>query len=319
MKFNNIEISQYISDNPDNEVIKEFERNCQKMLDALESIPEVFQHEKMETLEWANLSIEDPLKANEILKDETERDISFLKIITSFKLYHLFNSIVNFLEKDKDYEAICLLRVLLENICFLKYSLEEVNNICERINTNTKEYLNYHKCCEDLEKLSNRFKKGTKIENLAKNAEGAAIAKSILNAIDFVSKLKGYETIRAKYDILCDFVHPNYFSNSLFGIPTEIKESKEDLKLEKERILLIRGETSLFLKTLPPEFRKLKIRYLGMIISVLDMCISLYLESLKGFDRISVSKLEVSIPIRENLLGLSKEERMKFFNETYLP
>ena len=315
MNFNNEVIRDYILHNSDNKVIKEFKNNCQKMIEALNSIPDFFKNEKMETLEWANLSVEDPKRANNILKEEAEKDIQFLLIVTSFKLYHLFNSIINDLEENKDYEALCLLRVLLENVCFLKYNLEKVKKIVKKINSNTTTYFVYHKHCEDLEKISKKIKKGTKIENVAKEGEGATFAKNILEAVDFVSSLKGYETIGAKYDILSDYTHPNYLSNDFFGVPTEIHGEKEDLFLEKERIILVKGETSLFLKTFPDEFKKLKIKYIGMIISVIDMCISLYLSSKEDFEKIKICNLRSEIPNREYLLSFSKEKRLKMFKE----
>lgn len=314
MKFKDKGIREFIDNNKKWKTIKDFEKNVNEMFTLLESLPKEIEIPKMNTPEWANLSVNDPVKANLILHNETVKDVEFVLLITSFKVYHLFKSIIKNLDENKDYEAICLLRVLLENISFLELNKDKIFRIVNKMNSNTKNYLQYQLTSSKLEEIIKKARKGTKIENVVKKGKGNVFAKNILDSIDFVSKKRGYKTIRSKYDILCDYIHPNYFSNYFFGVPTEINEG--ETCLNKERIVLINGEVELFLRDFPKELSLLKERYLGMIFSIIDMCISLFQKSVKDFNNIKVRKLNAEIPYRNQLLKISEKVRLKMFKES---
>lgn len=313
VKFKNAAIREFINKLPDNKKVAAFEERFTEFLSFLDSLPTEIDVSLMPQPEWFKLSYTDYQKAYDILNKETNKSIEFIYLVSSFKIRSLLITIIGLFEERKYYEAVSLMRTLMEVNCFSNHLLDLISDLVKKLNVSKMDYLEYNKINAEIEELTIMAKRGTRIKKLVEK-DSFVDTKNILDAIDSVSKKEKYRTARAKYNILCEYVHPNAFSNFMFGIPTSVEEDEKTREYLDEKIIIIPGETTKFFREMPEEWSGIIVLYFGILISTLLLNFELFKETVDGFKKLSADKLEAKPPHFDRINKLNENDRNKMLD-----
>ncbi|MDD3175337.1 MAG: hypothetical protein PHU51_02575 [Candidatus Nanoarchaeia archaeon] len=310
IEINNTAIKNYfIEVHKSNEGYIEFVNKLSEFDCFLNSLPTEINNAMMPIEEWQLLSMTNFDKAYEIVRNEANTNINFSWILSSFKLRQLFKSIIHLLNESHYYALVSLLRTFLEVVSYNAFMCDKINELVIQLNNSTNNYFQYCELNTDLENLVKKSRKGTKITKLLEEGESFVENTNILTTLDKISKKEKYKTLRDKYDLLSEIVHPNVMSNFIFGLPTKLNDPKEDKTFEKERIILMKGEMEQYYYEMPEPYSLQISMYFGTILSVLNLSIDLYYETLDKFKQINVLKLEAKLPYYDLLEKLDETKR----------
>lgn len=290
--FTNATINSMINDlYSENPEAVGFEENYDKFHTFLNTLPKEISLERMSKKDWKVLSLKDYTKAFSQLQIETNDTLKFVWVISSFKVNKLFDVILDLFNEGNFFPTFSLIRTLTEVTCFCNYTLSRCKPFVGEMNLNKDYYEKYMNAHIQLEGVLQEGLRGTKIDILKKEYNDAVEAKQILTAVDFISKKNKYESMRAYYDILCEYVHPNLFSNDVFGVVTQTYPEREPKLYSKERLLIVHGETEKFFLNAPKQEKWQIARYLGNLIKVLDLNMKLFEETVVEFRNVNVELL----------------------------
>lgn len=273
----------------------EFEDKCNNFYNLLVSVPENFDFERMPRNEFESILLSDGHAANKIVCDEMNKTFAFMKIVTSYKCYSLFNCIIGLINNGDIYPSLSLLRTLTEVCCFFNYSVGKLPPLVTNINGSIYNFLIYHSTSDTIEQVTSTYIGGSKIESMVQRSAGVVEADNVLNSINSVSKKPKYLHMRANYDILCEYAHPNKFSNDFFAVITKLYD-KESKILEKEGIMLIQGEADMYYRdtsTLTASI--MTVRHMGTIVQVLRDNMELFEEAFHTLEGLKVEELKQSL------------------------
>lgn len=261
---------------------KNFEKKCDDFLVFLDSLPKEADVTALSLKEWEVLFIENNKKAAEEFNKELNQNIKAVWIVSSFKIYRLLNAIISLFEKEDFYSAIPLIRTLVETTCFCNHRLSEINLIVNEANKKTYNFMEFSQYTLVLEDLLLTSSKGTKVPLLLKEGTDTIKAERISDSINYVSKKEKYNILKKNYGLLCDYVHPNMLSNEIFSVVT--KYYKEKIKeFISEGIIMIPGETDKYYRDAPKDAFIQNLRFLGMFIKTITLCIDLFRETIEKF------------------------------------
>jgi len=289
--------------------VTNFEKKCSDFFIFLDSLPKEVDVTALSVEDWMFLRFENYNKACEKFNKELNQNIKFVWVISSFKMQRLLESILALFEKEDFYSAITLIRTLVEVSCFCNHHLSEIGPIVTEANKNTNNFLRYNKLTEKLESILQVSKKSTRVEIMLKEAADTTEALGISSSVNWVSRKKKYENLKINYNLLCDFVHPNYLSNSIFGVPTRFYENKKEKVFKKEKMIFLPGEIDKYSKNAAKKNPILYLMYFGLLVSSIEMCIDLFKETFEEFKNLNINISYVKPPDFDKLLKLSKDER----------
>jgi len=312
-KFSNPNL-RYIFDKfyKDHPEASKFEKTCDDFLLFLEALPKEADVTALSLKEYQTLLLEDHRKATEEFNKELNQNIKAIWIISSFKIYRLLNAILSLFEKEDFYSAITLIRTLVETTCFCNHRLSEISLIVKEANKNTHDFMEFSQYTAVLEDLLQVSRKGTKISVFLKEGTDTIEAERISDSIKYVSKQEKYNTLKRNYGLLCDFVHPNMLSNEIFGIPTRLYK-KDDKEFIPEGIIMVRGEVDKYYRDIPKDAFILHVRFLGMLIKTIILCIDLFKETFEKYKDLHIEKCYN--PVFDLINNMPEKERNKLKKE----
>ena len=297
------------------EQIKNFERKVSAFNTFVNSLPQKFELKQMSLEEWSKLSITDYKKADLQLQKEINEFIDFIWLIGSFKSANLLNAALEALEKDNFYVGMILCRPLIEVSCLTYNSIMKIKPIIDEMNKSTNDRIKYYELDKEREAITSRVYGGTRHKAILQGKADSVRAKSI-NDIEEVSNLEKYSTLKKKYSILSEIVHPDLSSNDLFGMidienidPDKISMNENFVN---QKISFIQNvEVIEYWRKLPEEYLIAHYpRFFGMVISVLDMCMDLIEESIKIGKLIRVDLVLDPNPIGELFYRADKNKQI---------
>ncbi len=220
---------------------EDIEQKCSEFIDFLNTLPKETDIILMPLEEWEKLQFKDFHAAQLQLRNETNKELRFIWVITAFKAHTLFKAILELLDAENYYAAAVLIRTLIEIFCFCRYLLDNCKHLVDEMNQNTDNYDNYYQTHIKLEKFTRCGTEGTRLDAILKEAPDSIKNTSILTAINHVAKISEYSALADLYDIFSDFAHPNKLSHLLFSVPLEI--SDDEIKIvEEHHMSFIKGE-----------------------------------------------------------------------------
>ncbi len=303
----------------DNIVVRDFEKKCNEFIEFLESSPKEFEFHKISLKEYERLLISDYKSANKQLVLESNENINFIWIISSFKIHKLFTSSLDMFNKNDFYTSMHLIRAMVEVISLVHYFQIKIKSLVEKLNESTNDYDTFNKVNDKLEQITDIAINGTKIELIIEEGNNPARAKSVMNYIYHLSKNETYKEIPKIYNILCEYVHPNHLSNTMFGIPTKFyKDKKEPIKIfDKEMIGLIAAEMDKFYKDIPQKHSIIIFMYYGILVKIMTLCMNLFIESVEEFQKIKIKAFTAEPPFIDALKKFSDEDKEKLLKTSH--
>lgn len=300
----------------DSELVQNFENKIESIQKIFSKLPNEFNTTQMSLKEYELLMLTDYKSSNKIIQKEINQEIKFLYVIFGYKFNELLKSTLLLFENGNFYSAISLIRTITENNCQLYHAISKIEPLVEEINNYTEDFLAWNQTHTKIENIIKLAGKGSKINAVINTANNVTEAKSVLTSIDFVSKNKKYSSIRDKYNILCEYVHPNKMSNEIFGIITELHDLAEEKYFEKEKVHLISGELDRYFKKIPEKYSINLFTYFGLIINIVDMNIDLYSEISNKIKTLNVNRIKVKPPYFDDFSKLPDELKREIIKES---
>lgn len=316
MKFKNPLMREFIDkDFKDGPKVKGFEKKCSDFIKFLDSLPKYIEREMLSLKDWEKLFLEDHEKANEIIVNENNENIKFIWLISSFKIYKLLKATLKLLDEKNFYSAIPLIRAMTEVCCFCYYCLSQIKPLMIEVNQNVYDYYAYNLWNMEIEKILQIALKGTRSHVMLREDEDTRKTTRIGEVIKYVSKKRKYKLIAKVYGILCEYAHPNVFSNSIFGVLTRYYKKKDIKFLDSEGIAVIPGETDKYYRDLPRKHSKMVITFLPFLFSIIDMNMDLFRETVMDFKDMKIDLIKAEHPSSFLIKSLSNEEKKKLLEE----
>lgn len=301
------------------DTVVNFEKLCDDFLIFLDKLPKEFEVEAISLKAYQELLVSDYKKANIQLVKEANQDVQFIGILSSYKVYKLFKSVLDMFNRGDFYSSMHMIRGIVETVCCAHYFLNKIKPLVTKLNDSVNDWNQFILTHQEFEQITNTAKKGTRIEIMIEESNDPARAKSSMNFIYTLSKNEKYKEIPKFYEILCEYVHPNNFSNTIFGILTKFdKGDKEPIKVfSKERIGLISGEMNKYYRTIPEKYSPMIVTYYGMLVKISTLCIELFKETIDDYKNIEINQLDAKPPFFDSLELLSDEQKEEMLKQTY--
>ncbi len=287
-QLTNVNLRKIIEIVPENNPIKNFEKNCNSFLDYLDSLSGRVERKAISCDQYRLLTVKYPRLAPWILETETNNEIELIYTLSSFKAYRLTNSILDLLNKDELYVTMPLARTFLETSCSCYYYILKLKELVDKMNENVCFEKLYRYYSSEREELTMQALKGTKSELMLVKDKDAREAVQVLKFVDFAAREKGFDGIRTYYNQLCEFTHPNMGSNQIFGIITPIANSVPTFH-ESERMVISPAEIDLFYREIPEENKfEVYYRYSGTVLHTISLGISLLRKAIETGKKLKV-------------------------------
>jgi hypothetical protein len=321
-KFSNVLIRRVIdtmySRVPTSSIMK-FEKNLPEFDKFLESLPKEFHDCRISTEEYNKLILADVHLANQQLNIESNKKIEYLYSVSGFKFYKLYNSALNFLNDGDFYLAMHMIRAIVEVTATFNYFLCEVEPIVEEINKKTTDYFEYHSANQKLEDVITPAITGTRLKRMKKENVDSVDASGAFKVVNSLKNNEKYKQLSMMYPILCEYVHPNIFSNTIFSVVTKIYPDTPTKSkfFEKELFGTIYGEADDYYLDLPEKDYFMVFNYFGMQIGALSLCMDLFKETYGKCKKLRVEQLnEVIMSSKIQTLSKEKKDQLaKLFND----
>ncbi|MGI0059826.1 MAG: hypothetical protein ACREBJ_08660, partial [Nitrosotalea sp.] len=180
-----------------------------------------------------------------------------------------------------------LSRQLIEICCLCHNSIHKIKPIIEEMNRATNDRMKYYQLDQKREAITKAVYGATGHPIILEIKADSVKARSILNEVDETAKIDKYSTLRKKYDILSEYVHPDSASNEIFGMIDIEKIDFDTLnfndRFADQKLTFIEGvQIQEFYKDLPKEYLIAHYpRFFGMLISILNMSMEIMEESIE--------------------------------------
>jgi len=285
-------IHLFLKELGDIEKTNELEPKLNQIFDLLEKQPKKIQYKKMETKNWEKLSKRNFKLAQDIYYREINEELNFVWGINSFKAYTLLKTIVRMMNSGEFYPLFSVIRMFMEVSCSFYFCQKLCSSIVSDMNKNIHKYRSYLLYSGELENTILQHVRVSRIKSLIKESRTPVEhAETVYTYIDFVSKKPEYKDIRIFYDHLCEYTHPNLFSNEFFAVITKLYEEENGKSFKRDRISLFPGEADIYYLDKPEPWKsRMPFNYLGIVIRSLIMSIDIFTESLLGMKRLYAFK-----------------------------